>query len=144
MGADLCGYIMCGPENLDKKKVEKAKKWLAKVVAQAKANDKEGAELKSLLEREGVIEQLSGGSEDVALVLALAAIAGMGTLLNDFLRVWDGDFRDQMARDMPFKKGWQIVVAGERTWGDGPDEESAWGISERASTMGLFDMLGIE
>jgi len=134
MGADLCGFIMCGPKQLDKKKVEKARKWLAKVVAQAKKKDTQGRELKRLLDYGNVVEQYD-----------VEAVAGMGTLLDDFLRVWDdGCFRDQMSRDFPFKKGWQIVVAGEQTWGDGPEPESAWGISERASTMGLFEMLGIE
>lgn len=143
MGADLCGYIMCGPKTLSKRRVEKARMWLKKVVAQAKANDKEGAELKRLLQDGNIVDQVSGGSDDTDD--AVEAIAGMGTLLNEFLRVWDGGgFRDQMTRDMPFKTGWQIVVVGERTWGDGPEPNSAWGITEKADMIGLLRMLGID
>lgn len=141
MGADLCGHIMVGPRKLDPAKVKKAREFMAKLVVQAKQK-RSGKELKSVLADKYAVEQLSDGSENVGD--AIAAISRLDGIVDDFLQVWECQYRDQMARDLPGKKGWQIVVAGERTWGDGPEIGSAWYVCDRIVQLGLYGKLGLK
>lgn len=142
MGADLCGYVLVGPSKLDKKKVEYAKKQMKK--------------LKSFLEQlspEPTAKEISDllkGKVDNRVVSLLSSYVedfGEGVpdpdVINDFVDLWtSGGYRDMMSR--PFKENLQIVVAGEMTWGDGPEEGSAWHVCEQAARLGLFELLGIE
>ena len=66
-------------------------------------------------------------------------------VVTDFAAMWnDGGYRDRMERGVPRDPTRKIVVVGERTWGDGPEEGSAWYLAEAADRLGLFELLGIE
>ena len=67
------------------------------------------------------------------------------SVVTDFAVMWnDGGYRDQMGRCVPGDPTRRIVVVGERTWGDGPEEGSAWQLAEAMDHLGLFEVLGIE
>ena len=152
MGADLCGYILVGPMKINRTKIKRAKRWLNKVINQANdildkcekklwaSGDALPRELAGLLANN--MESLSRGSDSDKD--ALETVAGACSMLDDFMAMWESrSHRDMMSRNLPGKKGWQIFVAGERTWGDGPQPGSAWYLCDQAAAFGLFDRLGV-
>jgi hypothetical protein len=64
-------------------------------------------------------------------------------LLTDFVCMWEGAFhRDRMSRYTPDRRQ-QIVAVGERTWGSGPEEGSAWWLANQMTDFNLLAPLGI-
>lgn len=152
MGADLCGYILVGPRKLNKKKVAAAIEHLKETIKLAKqAHDlsldnsvpvNQIILLKQRLSRVG--PQASNGEvlEEAEEVLDVDPL----TTVSEFQNMWDNaPYRDMMTRSLPGDKKRKILVCGERTWGDGPDPDSAWGITDAVDRFTeLFEMLGIE
>lgn len=136
MGADLCGYIMFGPKKITAKAKKEAVKFAAELV---KKGDKKRGVLTKQGPRRYITIQLGSGEEDV--FSDLDEIKG---LINDFVKMWnEGGYRDMMERALPDSKDEKVLVCGERTWGDGPDSDSAWGLSDRVAGLGLLPVLGI-
>jgi hypothetical protein len=155
MGADLCGYIFVGPYKIDPKKYARAKKELeilahnARVVKEAlkaKGKDDEVSIDDFPKSMHGLAAEIADNNGEDWDGVAGAIAAAVETL-DEFVRLWEDEgYRDMMSRSTPFPgKRWaKILVSGERTWGDGPDHDSAWGISDRASRLGIPGLLGID
>ena len=171
MGADLCGVIMVGPRDFDPEDIKKAVAYVNhlcrlhdetvtrlesayetghndEVLAEIEVELEEGNRLQELdemmsatqfddivefLEREPLPNGCEDGSDFVAL----------------FIKMWNGLYRDSMMRPVvdprtgEVDQDFRIFVAGERTWGDGPDDDSAWGVCTKATELGILDILGI-
>jgi hypothetical protein len=141
MGADLCGFILVGPMELDAKKVEEAKAWFDRLKDQAEnENDDEAPDLKALLANEWAVEAIGGGDQEGAIEAILGYDENFVAQLCDFWTA--GGYRDAMARELDGNR--KIVVAGERTYGDGPEPGSAWWLCGQADALGLLERLGIE
>jgi hypothetical protein len=139
MGADLCGYVLVGPRRLTRRKVRAAIARLGRLRRQAEAGQTDQEPLHSVARRANdelgldVEDCLSASSDSPSRALA------------DFVAMWnDGGYRDQMVRSLPGDRRRKIVVVGERTWGDGPQEGSAWYLAETVDRLGLFEILGLE
>lgn len=140
MGADLCGYIMIGPMKLDPVAIKETIKEVANMldlIKKAEAGDKQA--VSTLTETYGVdarLTELEAGNLDVL---------NPQTLVEEFVQMWEHEpYRDMMSRMLPGEKDKKIVVCGERTHGDGPDPDSAWGVTQRAMFFGIPDMLRVE
>ena len=128
MGADLISYILVGPEKL-KASAKATKAMLARgetLVALAKRVVDESLDYDDLTEKE---QDLVGTLEYEDLVNYVFDL-DPSTVLAEFLSLWkNADARDCSARlfDVPSKtKGgrrqcFQILVAGDMSWGDEPE-----------------------
>jgi hypothetical protein len=66
-------------------------------------------------------------------------------LVSSFVNMWDNEpHRDMMSRTLPGDDTKKIIVCGERTCGDGPEDDSAWGVTKKAMFLGIPELLGIE
>jgi hypothetical protein len=155
MGADLCGYILIGPMKLDRKKVKAAIKELTETIKILKTAfetkedfgfscERRGQAVKALKKR---LPSLDPKATYMDLVNDYEQLADMDPkkTVMDFVAMWEkGGYRDMMDRRFPGDDKRKILVCGERTWGDGPEPDSAWGITMTVGLMDLFDILGIE
>lgn len=66
-------------------------------------------------------------------------------LMTAFAHVWNGKYDDVSIRveAKGLRKGWQILVAGEMTYGDTPDTYS-YKVLDLACALGIFPILGID
>ena len=161
MGADLVGHICVGPKEPSAESVKKAREHVAKVLAQfeearafiKKAGDDDVADA---IEKRfpAVVEVAKQAGFDDIVVFTEMDIAGTYTadeFVIEFLNMWDGRdlYRDVMSRcfidpqNGAVDRDYQILVAGERTWGDDPDPDSGWWFCEHASWLGIMEILGI-
>lgn len=159
MGADLCGYILVGPVHIDEEDRKEAIKHVTAVVGAV-------ARVRELVEND-IDPETELTDEERRLVDRVAEYGGMERwddiggydclsgktpeeFVNDFVDMWKGGFfRDCMTRlfvdprtgedDQDF----QIFVAGERTWGDGPENGSAWQLGQQADGLGILAILGL-
>ena len=138
MGADLCGYVLVGPKKL--KASAKAVRLCEKVAAKLTAAAEAANEKKTEIALGDFWNEFSHYPDELLEMLRLLP---PHQLIDDFVRFWNRDDipRDSMAKSY---KDRRIVVAGERTWGDGPAEGSAWYLCQVASLCGLFEVFGIE
>jgi hypothetical protein len=139
MGADLCGYILVGPGTLDRERVDRALARVERLQRQADTEETDREPLRGVVRR--ACDEFFPGAD-----LFLSWLEDIpSSVVTDFAAMWnDGGYRDRMERSVPGDPTRKIVVVGERTWGDGPDEESAWYLAEAVDRLGLFDLLGIE
>ena len=71
--------------------------------------------------------------------------------VTEFLNMWEGrePYRDTMSRifidpqNGATDQDFQIFVAGDKSWGDGPYDNTGWWFCERASWLGIIEILGI-
>lgn len=139
MGADLCGYILVGPETLDRKRVDVALARVERLQQQAEAEEADQEPLRGAVQR-----ACDDFFPEADLFLSWLADVPP-SVVTDFAAMWnDGGYRDRMERGVPGDPARKIVVAGERTWGDGPDDDSAWGLASTMDQLGLLELLGIE
>ena len=139
MGADLCGYVMVGPETLERERVNAALVRIERLQQQAEAEEMDREPLRGVVRR--ACEEYF--SEPAFFLSWLSDIPSC--TVADFAAMWnDGGCRDRMERDVPHDPTRKIVVVGERTWGDGPEEGSAWWLAEAMDRLGLLEVLGIE
>jgi hypothetical protein len=142
MGSELCGYIMCGPRKLDPAKIEAAIEETAELlvlinkVLNDEVNDEAMKELQKIIH----VDPL-----DAILELDKFRHANAKVLVYSFVRVWECEpYTDVMSRSFPGDDTKKIVVCGDSTYGDGPEEDSAWGITERSMFLGIPAMLDVE
>jgi len=139
MGADLCGYVMIGPETLDRGRVDLALARVERLGQQAEAGEMDDEPLRGVVRR-----ACDEFFPEPDMFLSWLSDIPPGVVA-DFAAMWnDGGYRDRMERGVPGDPTRKIVVVGERTWGDGPEEGSAWWLAEAADRLGLFELLGIE
>jgi len=143
MGADLCGYILIGPKKLSKSKIREAKRQLRHMIVLARNLQRDAIinsdVISKTFPRVDLYTLNEHGEADILSVIAETEME----LLNDFVRLWNhgGSWRDYMCRE---HKDLRILVVGERTYGDGPQEGSAWWMVEQLTVLGLLDILGIK
>jgi hypothetical protein len=142
MGANLCGFILCGPRKIAPDKIEAAIKHveetlkLLKVLVDGEPHAKETEELEKRLP-----------CFDPRYPDAHSAYADEDpkVLVFNFVDMWENEpYRDMMSCYFPGDRDKKIIACGERTWGDGPEPDSAWGITEKAELLDIPQMLGIE
>jgi hypothetical protein len=154
MGADLCGYILIGPMKLNKTKVKTAVKYAEETIALAKkasTNERSMFPSNERLDSVSVVRKrlprIDPDSTDLDVLEECEEIADFDakTAVKDFEEMWNKEsYRDMMSRRLPGDNKKKIVACGERTWGDGPEEDSAWGVTDAVSRLGLLERLGIE
>lgn len=169
MGADLIGYIVVGPAELDKSKekkqalmeqAEKDKKLIdeiSKLLTEKGLDDADyDAQIAALSDKqrtyvEGLNERREGDSwfreeEDVNNLLDWAEEAftpeAVESIIEDLFAVWDNGARDSMSRSLPGDPTQRILACGELSWGDEPD---GWGYQtlKKADRAGILDAYGI-
>jgi len=139
MGADLCGYILVGPETLERERVDIALVRVERLQQQADAGETEREPLRDVL-KHACGAYFSGPVDFLAWLEDIPA-----STVTDFAAMWsEGGYRDQMGRDLPGDPTKRIVVVGESTYGDGPEEASAWWLAHAMDYLALFPVLGIE
>ena len=161
MGAALIGHICVGPKEPSAENVSKAREHAKCVLAQFE-------QATALIEKEGedavadVIEKRfpeivkvakQAGYDDLVDFVGLQVTGQYGPdeFVTECLNMWEHrePYRDVMSRDFIDPQSgvvdpdYQILVAGERSWGDGPYENSGWWLCERAAWLGIMDILGI-
>lgn len=156
MGANLCGTMLFGPEKLDVAKLQQAVAHVTRLKVEAdqirEAVDNNEPELGD----DAVLKLLREAAETLGWELkelldqVLTENFDPKELVDEFVEVWNGMYRDATCRRLPDRyqpvDGPQMIClfAGERTWGDGPDPQSGWAICERAVSLGVTEILGIE
>ena len=166
MGADLCGYVLIGPRELDQGSVDAAVEHiktcldqqaeLNKIIETAKGSDEAYDKVCSMLEQGpfrryfgSVMEEFQIDALDEALETDFLGGKLPEVFISGFVGAWAHECRDSMGRSYEDPRthetdpDFQIFAAGERTWGDGPQEDSAWWYCDVAAKFGLFDLLGI-
>ncbi|MBI5486485.1 MAG: hypothetical protein HY905_04055 [Deltaproteobacteria bacterium] len=139
MGADLCGYILVGPETLERDRVNRARARLRRLRQQAGAGKTDRKPLRA------VIKHACGAyfAEPGDFLAWLGDLPA--STVTDFAAMWnDGGYRDQMGRRAPGDAARRIIVLAETTGGDGPEEGSAWWLAQAMDYLDLFPVLGIE
>ena len=161
MGSDLCGYIVVGPVKITVEKIteatnlltllkQKATAALAKPINKEAMSDflllmgksrvKADAAAKRYIELRARFDQDEDGEQAEWL-----SQCAPEQFINEFVAAWDGSgWRDQMSRLMPGDDKRQILVAGERTCGDGPEEPGMWFSCQKLDQLGLLGVLGLE
>jgi hypothetical protein len=141
MGADLIGFLVKGPRELDRDRFELARGIAANVVGQATiAYELELAD--EPVERED-FDALDNTFID--LEYDLERIRGLDPedLLKALVSVWEEhDARDLVTRTDPDDEDQRIVFAGEMSWGDDP-EGFAYQTIRDADKLGMLDVFGI-
>lgn len=169
MGADLCGVIIVGPKHIAE---EAKKKAVERVTAVVKAVTKAGEALENDCDPEVTLtpeeKKLVDHVIDQSFMECWDGLGCDFNLLGEwktpeefvsaFLSRWEhghafqkqGEcYRDCMSRDSVDPRSgeqdqdYQIFVAGERTWGNGPEVGSAWDLCQRAEWLGIMDILGL-
>jgi hypothetical protein len=170
MGADLCGHVLIGPRELDQGAVDAAVEHvktcldqqaeLRKIITEASTSDEAYDEacvkVCSMLEQApfrrcfgSVMEEFQIDAIDEALEMDFLGGKAPEVFVAGFVGAWAHKCRDSMGRSYEDPRtheidtDFQIFVAGERTWGNGPEKDSAWWYCEVAAQFGLFDLLGI-
>lgn len=150
MGADLCGYILVGPKKLSAASIKKATQHAKAVQAAASEMLKkvaDGLDPFKALEKDGVLTEIleSMNMDDVPNE-GLAQITEVNTndIVDAAVDAWGGGHRDWMDRELPGSRTHKIGVCGNMTWGDGPEEGSAWHAMDVACRWGVLDALGIK
>jgi hypothetical protein len=139
MGADLCGYILIGPKTLERDRVDMAIGRVERLQQQADDEETDREPLRGAVRR-----ACDEFFPEMDLFLSWLADVPSSVVTN-FAAMWnDGGYRDRMERGVPGDPTRKIVVVGERTWGDGPEEGSAWYLAETVDQLGLFELLGVE
>jgi len=164
MGADLAGHICVGPREPSAETITKAREHAIRVLAQVE-------EARALIKKEGttvvtrVIENSQHFSELVAaaqrvdcdndlvdfIESSIIGQYGPDEFVTEFLNMWEHreKYRDVMSRDFidpqsgVVDSDFQILVVGERSWGDGPCKGTAWWLCKHADWLGIMDILGI-
>jgi hypothetical protein len=169
MGADLIGYIVVGPKDLDKSPEKKQA-----LLAQAEKDKKLIDEISALLTEKGLddadyedqiaalsdeqrtyVEKIneyreSEGwfreEEDVNTLLDWAEESftpeATEGIIDDLFALWEGGARDAMSRELPGDPDRCILACGELSWGDEP---SGFGYqtlkkAERAGILDTYDI----
>jgi len=163
MGQELLGTILVGPAKLDPKKIDEARAVLAEVRDQYikyLGLDKDTDTEKAL--RQLGFKRLKIAAQRVMLYEGMddwsAAVESVGEFLDGytddrFLKelaaVWQKGDRSVMSRRFTDPRNGrtdpsvQVWATGFSSWGDGPDEGSAYWIIIRADWFNLFGVLGI-
>jgi hypothetical protein len=130
---------MVGPMKLDRAAIDIAyveTAILFEVIKKALEGDKEAC------------QEMTKYDIDLRLVdLYLGNINNVNAthLVSSFVNMWNNEYhRDMMSRTLPGDNTKKIVVCGERTCGDGPEDDSAWGVTKKAMFLGIPELLGIE
>jgi hypothetical protein len=141
MGADLVGYMLKGPRELDRDRFELALGIAANVIGQA--GQARAAELAGEdFERED-FDALDNDLIDLDCDLENIAELDPEKLLAELIDVWEGHgARDMTTRFDPDDDDQQIVFAGEMSWGDEP-EGFAYRTLRDADKLGMLDVFGI-
>jgi len=141
MGADLVGYMLKGPRELDRDRFELARGIAANVIGQA--GQARAAELAGEdFERED-FDALDNMLIDLDCDLENIAELDPESALSDLVRVWEvHNVRDLATRFDPDDDDQQIVFAGEMSWGDEP-EGFAYRTFRDADKLGMLDVFGI-
>jgi hypothetical protein len=169
MGADMIGYLVVGPAELDKSK-EKRQALLARAAKEKKLID-EISEILGAKELEDAdyAEQLEALSEEQRTyieglndsreadgwhreeenvtelldwadeIVAPEAIEG---IIDNLFALWEGGARDSMSRGLPGDPSKCILMCGEPSWGDEP-EGFGYQTLKMASRAELFEAYGI-
>lgn len=150
MGANLIGYMVVGPVDLDTGQTETATERAAEIIALAKdfatheANGTMTDERYQAMVRR--VTELDGDPEENLDYRAENVQAwDPGEVVRELFDCWDGGFRDEASRVLCDQNGaptQRIVFAGAMTWGDEP-EGAGYQALHRASTLGLFPLFGI-
>jgi hypothetical protein len=153
MGADLIVNILVGPDKFSPAKVQRAKDFARKVVAEAKlVHKRQSADLDFKMDKESTensnlrfmlsYEQYDSIDDACICIENLAALKP-AQFVNEFIQWWRScSGRDTAGRSMPFKKDWKIVVCGETCNGMSPD---GYGYStvRTAEWLNVVNILGI-
>jgi hypothetical protein len=141
MGADLVGYMLKGPRELDRDRFELARGIAANVIGQA--GQARAAELAGEdFERED-FDALDNMLIDLDCDLENIAELDPESALSDLVSVWEeGAERDLTTRIDPDDDEQRIVFAGEMSWGDEP-EGFAYRTFRDADKLGMLDVFGI-
>jgi len=141
MGADLVGYMLKGPRELDRDRFELARGIAENVIGQAglaRAIELAGEDF----ERED-FDALDNMLIDLDCDLENIAELDPERLLLDLINVWEAHTpRDMTTRFDPDDDDQQIVFAGEMSWGDEP-EGFAYRTLRDADKLGMLDVFGI-
>lgn len=169
MGTNLLGYLLTGPTHLDAASIQAAEARIQLVLDQqielsdiwdgpVEGEESGTEQVIDLLENDERIMGVTGlamtGSQndDIPYYLKLQLLGSHSTpgdFMDEFVAAWNGDYRDSMSRVFTDPMtgqndpNYQIITAGELSWGDGPEEGGAWWIFDRASWFDLFRLLHI-
>lgn len=136
MGADLIGFLVKGPKNLDPKLKEAAIGLASNVIGECllyvgtdRLNDIK-------FENDSPLKDLD--TCDIERISCLDP----EELIDSLLDVWAGNARDTACRLDPDDPSQSILFTGEMTWGDEP---SGYGYDtvRDAAHLGLFELFGI-
>lgn len=160
MGADLCGYLLFGPDKLEQSKVDATIKHLTELGVETKAMTFDYAKAQEDLE--AYIQTLPDGKfktlvlntalydfgeleELVETVTKYSEQSESESLVYDMVTLWNNcDYRDMTFRYISHDVPTKVVFCGELSWGDGPNEGCAQYLCKQASELGILEMLGIE
>jgi len=153
MGADLCGFLLKGPAKLHRVKIRQAKKLYTELRMHLGGSTEKfkeflvqwGKATSSSAARCYVTLGIGPKSEADELEEVREKVKQMPPKLVDrFVDMWaNGDYRDMVRRDDPDDKSQQLLFVGERTCGDGPDDDSAWGLAALMDDLGLLTVSGV-
>jgi len=159
MGADLFGVMLFGPVVIPPDKVALAEKRYAQLRAEAFGAPRFTFTGPIVLE-EFIPPSLMAAIDGLVNDGHFNEESEWGILVDGFLSLGDGfvkevvdawnfrGLRDQAWRDLPAKlcgeEKWVCMFTGMTSWGDGPDEDSTQTLFERADSIGLLDLLGLE
>jgi hypothetical protein len=144
--------MLFGPNSIRKKNIRNAERHVRALGAEIEAlqdlpDDVEP--LESKFPRLTEVMQFGAGHESLAEAAEWLELEDAELEVEAVADAWDNErYRDMTSRLMPGsssgRNGRKCLFAGERTWGDGPERDSAWGIFERANTLGILGILGLE
>lgn len=148
MGADLCGHIMVGPKKISQEAVDRAIRIAESLTTECMKAIKENKPVAADTGSYYYYDTPSHGRIDTHIAEEIADLSpsSIEGYIRAFVNIWNTeDSRDLMARMMPGSNDKKIVVCGDRTWGDGPQEESTWWYANLiGDKLGVFGELGIE
>lgn len=149
MGADLIVYTLVGPPRLKpSKKIRKKalKAAIAKVDAAKLLQtwaDADVAGPKLIAEIKAAEKLILGSGVETEEIEDIARLDPM-EVYDAFFNLWENGARDASARPVTLKgTKYQILVAGEMSWGDSPEGDGYLTI-QNADKLGIIDALGIK